>query len=55
MPLEPSTHYLWAVRTHFKRNDQTQITPWSYEIGTGALDEPRYYHYWTPTSLYLPY
>jgi len=50
MTLEPSTHYLWAVRAHFKLNDQIQITPWSYEIAAGALDEPQYYHFWTPTS-----
>jgi hypothetical protein len=54
MPLEPSTHYLWAVRAHFKLNDQIQITPWSYEIAAGAPDEPQYYHFWTPTALDLP-
>jgi hypothetical protein len=54
--LEPSTHYLWAVRAHFKRNDRIQITPWSYEIAADTPDdEPQYYHYWTPPSLYLPY
>jgi hypothetical protein len=54
MPLEPSTHYLWAVRAHFQRDGQKQITPWSYEIAAGAPDEPRYYHFWTPTSLDIP-
>ena len=54
MPLEPSTHYLWAVRAHFKLNDQIQITPWSYEIAADAPDEPQYYHFWTPTALDLP-
>ena len=54
MPLEPSTHYLWAVRAHFQRDEQKQITPWSYEIAAGEPDEPRYYHFWTPTSLDLP-
>jgi hypothetical protein len=54
VPLELSTHYLWAVRVHFKLNDQIQITPWSHEIAAGAPDEPRYYHFWTPTSLELP-
>ena len=48
--LEPSTHYLWAVRAHFKLNDQIQTTPWSYEIAAGAPDEPQYYHFWTPAS-----
>jgi hypothetical protein len=51
--LDPTTHYLWAVRTHFKRNDQTQITPWSYEIAAGPLDQPQYHHFWTPSSLIL--
>ena len=50
MPLEPSTHYIWAVRTHFKLNDQMQTTLWSYEIAAGAPDEPQYYHFWTPAS-----
>jgi len=54
VPLELSTHYLWAVRAHFKRNDQIQVTPWSHEIAADALEEPRYYHLWTPTSLDLP-
>ena len=54
IPLEPSTHYIWAVRAHFKLNDQIQITPWSYEIAAGAPDDPWYYHFWTPTSLGLP-
>lgn len=54
MPLEPSTHYLWAVRAHFQRDEQKQITPWSYEIAVGEPDEPRYYHFWTPTSRDLP-
>ena len=54
VPLELSTHYLWAVRAHFKLNDQIQITPWSHEIAAGAPDEPKYYHFWTPTSLELP-
>lgn len=53
-PLESSTHFLWAVRAHFKLNDQIQITPWSHEIAAGAPDEPRYYHFWTPTSIGLP-
>ena len=52
--LEPSTHYLWAVRAHFQRDGQKQTTPWSYEIAADAPDEPRYYHFWTPTSLDLP-
>ena len=52
--LEPSTHYLWAVRAHFQRDGQKQTTPWSYEIAAGAIDEPRYYSFWTPTSLDLP-
>ncbi len=50
MPLEPSTHYLWAVRTHFQRDGQKQITPWSYENVADAPDEPQYYHFWTPAS-----
>jgi hypothetical protein len=54
MPLGPSTHYIWAVRAHFKLNDQIQTTPWSYEIAAGAPDEPQYYHFWTPTALDLP-
>jgi hypothetical protein len=53
MPLELSTHYLWAVRVHFKRNDQIEITPWSHEMAAGAPDEPRYYHLWTPNSIEL--
>jgi hypothetical protein len=53
VPLELSTHYLWAVRAHFKRNDQIQISPWSHEIAAGAPGEPQYYHLWTPPSLNL--
>jgi len=52
--LEPSTHYLWAVRAHFTRDGETQVTPWSHEIAAEASAEPRYYHFWTPTSLSLP-
>ena len=54
MPMEPSTHYLWAVRAHFQRDGQKQMAPWSYEIAASAPDEPQYYHFWTPTALDLP-
>ena len=50
MPLEPSTHFIWAVRAHFQRDGQKQITPWSYEIAAGAPDEPQYYHIRTPVG-----
>jgi hypothetical protein len=46
--LELSTHYLWAVRAHFKHDGETQVTPWSYEIAARAPDKPQYYHFWTP-------
>ena len=52
--LEPSTHYLWAVRAHSRRNGEAQVTPWSYEIAVETPGEPRYYHLWTPTALSLP-
>ena len=48
--LEPATHYLWAVRAHFTREGQTQVTPWSYELAATAPDKPRYYQFWTPDS-----
>lgn len=48
--LEPATHYLWAVRAHFTRDGQTQVTPWSYELTATAPDKPRYYQFWTPDS-----
>ena len=54
MSLEPSTHYLWAVRAHSTLNDQIQTTPRSYEIAAGAPDEPQYSQFWTPTALDLP-
>jgi len=51
--LEPSTHYLWAVRAHSRRNGETQATPWSYEIAE-VYAPPDYYHLWTPPLLSLP-
>lgn len=47
-PLEPETHYLWAVRAHFMRYGQTQITPWSYELAATAPDKPHYFQFSTP-------
>jgi hypothetical protein len=52
--LEPATHYLWAVRAHFKHDGQTQVTPWSFEISQPTSKEPHYYHFWTPASLSPP-
>lgn len=52
--LEPTTHYLWAVRAHFKHDGQIQVTPWSFEISKPTSKEPHYYHFWTPASLSLP-
>jgi hypothetical protein len=51
--LGPSTHYLWAVRSHFTRDGKTQVTPWTYEIAE-VYAPPDYYHLWTPTALSLP-
>jgi hypothetical protein len=48
--LEPATHYLWAVRAHFTREGQTQVTRWSYELTATAPDKPHYYQFWTPDS-----
>lgn len=51
--LEPTTHYLWAVRAHFKLNDQIQMTDWIHEIDRGTSAQPRYCRFWTPSFLDL--
>lgn len=48
--LAPTTHYLWAVRVHFTREGQTQVTPWSYELVATAPDKPLYFQFSTPAS-----
>jgi hypothetical protein len=48
--LAPATHYLWAVRVHFTRDRQTQVTPWSYELLATAPDKPLYFQFSTPAS-----
>lgn len=46
--LEPSTHYLWAVRANVKRDGESQPTRWSYQILATTRGKPRYYHFVTP-------
>jgi hypothetical protein len=46
--LEPSTHYIWAVRARYREEDQIQFTAWSDE-GEGGEQYGLYdFHFLTP-------